>query len=258
MNGSSLPSVFVSHGAPTIVTEDSAVRNFLGGLGDSLGRPQAVLCVSAHWETTEHVVSVTETPETLYDFYGFADPLYELSYPAPGAPALAKTVSECLADANIPVERNALRGLDHGAWVPLMLMYPAADIPVCQLSVQPDLGAEHHYRLGRALEGLRHQGVLVLGSGGAVHNLEFFRPGSKEVPDWAQRFEDWLVDRVEAGAAEKLIDYRNKVGAMAHPRDEHYLPLLTALGAGGENAKGRALHRGFMDGALSMAAFTFG
>lgn len=251
------PSVFVSHGAPTIVAGSSPVSNFLGALGDDLGRPEAVLCISAHWETENPVVSLADRPETIYDFYGFADPLYELTYPAPGAPALAGRVAGLLGEAGLKAERDNTRGLDHGAWVPLMLMYPAADIPVCQLSIQPALGPRYHYRLGRALEALRHEGVLVMASGGVVHNLDFFRPGSTDVADWAQRFEDRLVERVERGAVDALIDYRDADGALAHPRDEHYLPLLAALGAGGSESRGRVLHRGFMDGSISMAAFAF-
>ncbi len=209
------------------------------------------------------MVSAAAEPETIHDFYGFPEPLYQLRYPAPGAPDLAQRVVELLAGGDLPCAVSGGRGLDHGAWVPLMLMYPDADVPVIQLSVQPDRGPAAHLELGRALAPLRDEGVLVLASGGAVHNLSHFRPGSTEVADWARRFDDWLAAAVEAGDGEALVDYRSASadGAMAHPRDEHYLPLLVALGAGGHGAKGgakgRVLHRGFMDGDLSMAAFQF-
>lgn len=259
MTNGTFPSVFVSHGAPTIAVQDSSVTAFLKGLGDSLGRPQAVLCVSAHWETEAPAVLGDAEPDTIHDFHGFPEPLYRLRYPAPGAPDLARRVVDLLADRDIPCAVSGERGLDHGAWIPLMLMYPDADVPVTQLSVQPDQGPAAHLELGRALAPLRENSVLVLASGGAVHNLSYFRPGSTEVSDWARRFDDWLTAAVEAGDGEALVDYRSASadGAMAHPRDEHYLPLLVALGAGSEGAKGRVLHKGFMDGDLSMAAFAF-
>lgn len=251
-------SVFVSHGAPTVALSPSPVRAFLEGLGRSLGRPDAVLCVSAHWETPVPTVSTALAPETIHDFYGFPDPLYALRYPAPGAPALAERVGSLLAAVGLDGAAQQ-RGLDHGAWIPLMLMYPEADVPVAQLSIQPGAGPGTHLELGRALAPLRTEGVLVLASGGAVHNFAFFRRGSDEVPDWARRFDDWLARTVAAGAADDLVSYRtlHPDGAMAHPRDEHLLPLLVAMGAGGAGVRGRVLHQGFMDGALSMAAFGF-
>jgi 4,5-DOPA dioxygenase extradiol len=254
-----LSSVFVSHGAPTIAVDDLPVTVFLRGLGESLGRPSAVLCVSAHWETAAPAVLGAARPSTIHDFYGFPEPLYRLQYPAPGAPDLARRVAEVLAERHIACAVEPERGLDHGAWVPLMFMYPEADVPVTQLSIQPDAGPVAHLALGRALVPLRKDGVLVLASGGAVHNLRYFRAGSAEVPDWAGRFDDWLAAAVEAGDGDALVHYRDRAadGAMAHPRDEHYLPLLVAFGAG-DGARGRILHRGFMDGALSAAAFAFG
>lgn len=252
------PSVFVSHGAPTMAFGVSAGRAFLGGLGESLGRPRAVVCVSAHWETETPAVTGSAEPETIHDFFGFPDPLYQARYPAPGAPDLAARVAGLLDAMGYECETAPDRGLDHGAWIPLMLMYPGADIPVIQLSIQTDLGPGYHLHLGRALAPLRGDGVLVLGSGGAVHNLQHFQAGSTEVPGWAREFDDWLADAVIRGDEAALVDYRSPAGAMAHPTDEHYLPLLTALGAGGDGVNGRVLHRGFMDGALSMAAFAFG
>jgi len=257
MPGRTFPSVFVSHGAPTMAFGVSAGRTFLDGLGDTLGRPGAVVCVSAHWETEAPAVTGSARPETIHDFYGFPEPLYQVRYPAPGAPDLAARVAGLLDAMGYECEISPGRGLDHGAWIPLMLMYPDADVPVVQLSIQTDLGPGYHLHLGRALAPLRDDGVLVLGSGGAVHNLNHFQAGSDEVPDWAHEFDDWLADAVTRGDAAALVDYRSPAGAMAHPRDEHYLPLLAALGAGGEGTKGRVLHRGFMDGALSMAAFAF-
>ncbi|MDH3473724.1 MAG: dioxygenase [Rhodospirillales bacterium] len=257
-----LPSVFVSHGAPTLPFEEIPARGFLEGLGRELGRPEAVLCVSAHWETTAPTLSLAAAPETIHDFFGFPEPLYQLRYPAPGAPGLARRAAALLAEAGPGADRgiefSEARGLDHGAWVPLMLMYPEAEIPVTQLSIQTARGPAAHLALGEALAPLRQEGVLVLGSGGTVHNLREWRAGDATVPAWAQAFDDWLASRIEAGAADDLVDYRTlgPEGARAHPSEEHYLPLLVAAGAGG--GRGRALHRSFAQGGLSMAAYAFG
>jgi len=257
-----LPTVFVSHGAPTLALGDSAAKRFLSGLGETIGRPDAILCVSAHWETRTPMVSAAPAPETIHDFYGFPRALYALRYPAPGAVALAGRVAALLGAAGIENKTDDERGLDHGAWVPLMLMYPAADIPVVQLSVQPGRGAADHIAMGRALAALRGEGVLVIGSGSAVHNLNFFRPGGSDVPPWATAFDDWLADAVAAPpavAAERIGGYlEQQTDALtAHPSPEHYLPLPVALGAAGGTSAGSVLHRGFMDGALGMAAYAF-
>ncbi len=253
----SLPSIFISHGAPTIVLFDSPVQKFWRGLIAETGRPRSILCISAHWETTLPTVSVSPNPETIHDFYGFPEALYELGYPAPGAPELARSVAVLLSEAGIDCRHDPDRGLDHGAWIPLMEMIPDAGIPVAQLSIQANLGIDHHIKVGRALAGLRNEGVLILASGGATHNFAGFRPGSDRVPDWARLFDDWLADVLAAGDEDALINYRNEIGAKAHPRDEHLLPIGVAFGAGGEAAKGRALFRGFMDGAMSVAAYAF-
>ena len=242
-----------------MITSESPVREFLSHLGTDLGRPRAVLCVSAHWETDRPVVSTAAEPETIYDFSGFPDELYRLTYPAPGAPELAGRTTELLSMAGIECDVSESRGLDHGAWGPLMLMYPEADIPVTQLSIQPNQGPRWHLEIGRRLRPLRDEGVLILASGGAVHNLAYFKKSGTEVENWAELFEDWLVAVVEANEGERLVDYCDETeeGVLSHPRDEHYLPLLTAYGAGGKGSRGKTLHRGFMDGSLSMAAFSF-
>jgi 4,5-DOPA dioxygenase extradiol len=199
-------------------------------------------------------------PETIHDFYGFPPALYELRYPAPGAPDVAQRIVAALAAAGMSVAIDPAQGLDHGAWVPAMLAWPAADIPILQLAVQPQLDAAHHVALGRALAPLAAEGILVLGSGSATHNLRALARGRHDtVADWAQRFDDWLVARVEAGDIAALVDWKRQapMADMAHPTDEHFLPLFVALGAAGEGVKGRALHRSFTHGALSMSAFAF-
>ena len=255
------PAVFVSHGAPTLAVEQNDTVEFLKRLGGELGRPESILCVSAHWNMEAPAVSAAERPETIHDFGGFSDELYSMRYPAPGAPSLAGRVRELLGEAGLACTVSPTRGLDHGAWVPLRLIYPAADVPVTQLSVQPSLGAEHHFRMGRALAPLREEGVLILATGSATHNLS--RIGSGEVPPaWALEFDDWLFRKISVGEREELLDYRRLAphAAVAHPTDEHLLPLFVAMGAGSgdHEARCRSLHRGWTWGSLSMAAYGFG
>ncbi len=254
------PALFVSHGSPMLVFEDIAGREFIAGLGRTLGRPAAILSVSAHWETREPRASVAERPETIHDFGGFPEQLYRLQYPAPGAPDLARTAVDLLKDAGFHAATDPDYGLDHGSWIPLSLMYPDADIPVAQLSIQTERGPAHHIALGRALAPLRNQDVLLFCSGGATHNLYALERGRHDdPPPWAVAFDDWLAATLEAGDEASLIQYRAKApyAREAHPRDEHLLPALVAFGAGGPNAKGQRLHRSFAHGSLSMAAFTF-
>jgi 4,5-DOPA dioxygenase extradiol len=260
------PSIFLSHGAPTLAIETGPAVDFLRGLGKTIeqayGRPQAILCASAHWETAAPAVSSAAKPETIHDFYGFPEPLYRLTYPAPGAPAAARRAAELLGAAGLPCALDPGQGLDHGAWMPLRFLWPEADIPVAQMALQQPLGPAHHVALGEALAPIRDEGVLVIGSGGAVHNLRAVMQsraaGRSGAPDWAVQFDNWLEQMVHAGNGEQLIRYRSAApnGAMAHPRDEHLLPLHVAFGAGGKKP-GRTLHRSFSLGSLSMAAYAF-
>lgn len=254
------PALFVSHGAPTLILEDVPARAFLTSLGTQVARPRAIVVASAHWETEEPMASAATRPETIHDFYGFPEALYRLKYPASGAPDLARTVVEHLNGAGFAAKVDPSRGLDHGAWAPLLLMYPEADIPVLQLSIQPARGPAHHLAVGRALAPLRNDGVLVLASGSATHNLRALDwQGRSGPPPWAQEFDDWLANAIEAGDAEALVDYRRRAphAVQAHPRDEHFLPLFVAFGAAGEGAKGKRMHTSFTHGGLSMAAFRF-
>ena len=257
------PSIFISHGPPTIAVEGGPTHDFLRGLGSRLGRPEGVLCISAHWETERPAVSSASAPATIHDFFGFPEALYRLSYPAPGAPQLAERVATMLVTAELVCDLHPDRGLDHGAWIPLFLMYPNADVPVAQLSIQHHLGPAHHVAVGKALSELRSDGVLVLASGNITHNLSDMRTGVKgDTPsvDWAAAFDDWVADRSAAGDIDALANYRTLApfAEQAHPRDEHYLPFLVAAGAGGDKGTGSRLHKCFMYGSLSMAAYAFG
>jgi len=256
-----LPSLFVSHGAPTLSLEDVPARAFLAGLGQTMPRPRAILVASAHWETASPEISTATKPETIHDFSGFPPELYRMNYAAPGAPDVAAQAMALLDKAGLGTAADPQQGLDHGAWVPLRLMYPAADIPVAQISIQPHLGAAHHIALGRALAALRREDVLIIGSGGAVHNLRTLRYGSHDtIPDWARHFDDWLAAHLETGDDAALGDYRRLApnAAQAHPRDEHLLPVFVAYGAGGAAARGTRIHTSFTHGSLSMAAYSFG
>lgn len=252
----SMPTVFVSHGSPMLILGESPARAFLATLGSQLPRPTAIVAVSAHWDTDLPAVSLARRPDTIHDFYGFPDALYRLRYAAPGAPELAERVAKLTGAAH-----DLHRGLDHGAWVPAMLGWPEADIPIFQLSVQPGESPAHHIALGRKLSALREEGVLVMGSGSATHNLRaLVRGGGDSEPEpWAQEFDDWLAETVETGDEAALADYRAQApnAVDAHPTDEHFLPLHVAFGAAGPGARGRALHRSFTLGNLSMASYAF-
>jgi len=256
-----LPSLFLSHGAPTLPLTDTPARRFLGGLGARLLRPKAILVISAHWETESPLVSAVERNDTIHDFRGFPRPLYEITYPAPGAPSLASEIAELLRASGLSCGIDKVRGLDHGAWVPLLLMYPEADIPVLQLSIQPHLGPAHHLRLGRALERLRGEGVLIIGSGSMTHDLAEFRGQALDapVPDWVSRFADWFGEKLDAAKLDDLLDYRRQApfAVKNHPSDEHLLPLYAALGAAGASWRAEHLHASATHGILRMDVYAF-
>ena len=255
------PALFVSHGSPTLPLETSAATDFLRRLGPSLGRPEAILMVSAHWDTERPAVSGAERPETIYDFYGFPPELYRLQYPAPGAPKLAQRVAGLLEEQGFSTDIDPQRGLDHGAWTPLILAYPKADIPVTQLSIQSHLGPAHHVRLGEALRPLRDEGVLIIASGGATHNLrELSRQRGNPVPQqWTAEFNDWLAGALESRRTDDLVNYRGQApqAVRNHPTDEHLIPLFVALGAGDPGGTTQRLHSSIESGVISMDAYRF-
>ncbi|HTN94523.1 MAG TPA: class III extradiol ring-cleavage dioxygenase [Gallionella sp.] len=255
------PVLFVLHGAPTLPLEPGDTGVALRKLGEQLQRPSAILVISAHWETRIPTVSRAVHPETIHDFSGFPAELYELQYHAPGAPETAKSTALALQRAGIPVELDDTHGLDHGAWVPLSLMYPKADIPVAQLSLQPDNDPAWHIALGRALRPLREHGVLIVGSGSISHNLRelFKHPQGAPVPAWVTEFCDWIAERIAAGDLDALGDYRARAphAAMNHPTDEHLLPLFVALGAADKIDHSERLNRVTTYGMLAMDAWLF-
>ncbi|MGE4528192.1 MAG: class III extradiol ring-cleavage dioxygenase [Rhodospirillaceae bacterium] len=254
------PTLFVSHGAPTLAITDGPARRFLAGLGERLGRPEAVAVVSAHWTTPAPVIGTVAEPPTIHDFGGFPEEMYRLRYPAPGAPEAAARAAELLDAAGLAAERDALRGLDHGAWVPLMLIYPQADVPVFQISVQPRRGPAHAAKLGAALAPLRHDGVMILASGSLTHNLGALDWNAAEATDpRAAAFADWIDDAIARNDREALLDYRARApfAKFHHPSEEHLLPLFAALGASAPESAGRRIHTSATFGSLMMDAYEF-
>jgi 4,5-DOPA dioxygenase extradiol len=254
-----MPTVFVSHGAPTLAIEDDPAHTFLLTLGCHLPRPRAILCISAHWDTDTPALSGAVAPATIHDFYGFPPALYELRYPAPGSPELASRGTQLLRDAGLVGSVDPERGLDHGAWVPLILAYPDHQLPVVQLSVQARFDARHHLELGRALRPLRDEGILILASGGATHNLRDFAGQPVDTPPYpyARNFDEWLREAILDGREDDLVDYvaRAPEPRHNHPTTEHFVPLMVALGASTPDDEPRELHAGIEYGMLSMAAY---
>ncbi len=252
------PSLFISHGAPNLLLCDSPTRRFLRRLGEELPRPKAILVMSAHFETASPTFEAGSRPGMIYDFGGFEEELYRMSYPAPGAPALAEQAAALATNAGFAAEISRGRGFDHGAWVPLMLLFPQADVPVAALSVQPRQSGAHHLGLGRALAPLREEGVLILGSGGATHNLgAFFGGGAEKTPDWAESFNQWICERAEAGDEGAVAEWEKGPEARRnHPTPEHFQPFPFAFGAAGPGGKGKRLHRDFI-GPISLDAYAF-
>jgi len=248
-----LPSLFVSHGAPTLPFDEIPARAFLRGLGATLEKPRGIVIATAHWETASPAVAKVAVNGTIHDFQGFPQALYALRYPAPGDAALSDKVA-ALTGATI----DTARGLDHCAWVPLLLMYPAHDIAVVQIAVQPHLGVAHHIALGRMLAPLRDEGVLVMGSGSFIHNLRHLdrRDPDAPEPDWSRDFASWMDAVIRARDDDALIHYRERApfAREAHPEDEHLLPLFVAYGAGGAATR---LHDSHVYGSLRMDAYRF-
>lgn len=233
--GVRMPVVFAAHGAP-ILLDDPLWMGELSAWAQAMPKPTSILVVSAHWERRPTTLGATRTVPLVYDFYGFPERYYETRYPAPGAPELARRVRDLLRGRGLHVADDADRGLDHGAYVPLVAMYPNADIPVLQVSM-PGLDARALFDLGRAIAPLREEGVLIFGSGFLTHNMRFaFRPGT---PSWATEFDGWAAEALSRFDVDALIDFQARAPGvrMALPTWEHYAPVLIAAGAAGEAPK---------------------
>ncbi|MDJ0705371.1 MAG: class III extradiol ring-cleavage dioxygenase [Leptolyngbyaceae cyanobacterium MO_188.B28] len=254
------PTLFISHGAPDLPIREGAVTHFLKSLSQQLPKPKAILMVSAHWNAEPLKVSATPNPKTYHDFSGFPEALYQLHYPAPGSPEMADRVVRLLSQSGIACQTHPSRGFDHGVWTPLILAYPTAKIPVVQLSVQYQQSPQMHWRLGQALEPLRREGILIIGSGSATHNLAAMNLNYYALPPvWGREFDDWLAKTLEQRNWESLLQYRRLApyAQENHPTQEHLLPLFVALGAVGQTAQVKQLHRSYAYSVLSMAAYAF-
>jgi 4,5-DOPA dioxygenase extradiol len=254
------PTLFISHGAPTYALEPGLAGAQLGALGDALGKPRAIVLVSPHWMTRGVEVGAADRPETIHDFGGFPRALYQLAYPAPGAPDVARRVAAVLGASGIAASLNERQGLDHGAWVPLLHLYPPADVPVVQVSVGAGLDSRGAYELGIALSPLANEGMLVVGSGSLTHNLYEFRVGTADEAAYAREFSLWVRQRVLAGDREGLLHALKRAphAQRAHPTAEHFLPLLVALGAARESLPATVLDGGIRHGVLAMESYVFG
>ncbi|EFQ64509.1 DODA-type extradiol aromatic ring-opening family dioxygenase [Pseudomonas lactucae] len=254
-----LPSLFISHGSPMLALQPGDSGPALRRLAAELPRPRAIVVVSAHWESQELLVSASAAPETWHDFGGFPRELFAVQYPAPGDPQLAGEIVDLLHADGLNARTDGTRPFDHGTWVPLSLMYPAADIPVVQVSLPSRLGPALQTRVGHALASLREQGVLLVGSGSITHNLGEldWHAGPESIQPWARDFRDWVVDKLAADDETALHDYRRRApnAVRNHPSDEHLLPLYFARGAGGDFS---VAHQGFTLGALGMDIYRFG
>jgi len=253
-----MPSLFIGHGSPMNAIEDTPYSRTWKALGAALPRPRAILVVSAHWYTRGTAATAMERPKTIHDFGNFPRALHEMQYPAPGDPALAADVAALLAPT--PVAQDLRWGLDHGAWSVLVHLYPNADVPVVQLSVDADKSTREHYDLGARLAPLRERGVLVMATGNVVHNLQYMDPQRSQPYDWAVRFDRSVKEALEARDAEALIAYQSHPdSALAAPDADHFLPLLYIAGIrrNGDPLT-HVIDGGLELGSISMRAFEVG
>ena len=254
-----MPAVFFGHGSPMNTLEDNRYTQSWQAFGARTPRPRAILAISAHWFINATAVTAMEQPRTIHDFFGFPKQLFDYEYAAPGDPALAAEVIDLVAPTWVGLDRDSW-GLDHGTWSVLAHAYPAADIPVVQLAINATLPWEYHLALGRALAPLRDENVLIVGSGLSYHNLRAFGPQARDV---SKAFDDWLDAAVVKGApAERAAQLQNWAAApaarMAHPREEHLIPLMVAVGAAEAEAGERVYHEDAFMGGLVVSSYRFG
>lgn len=254
-----VPSLFLAHGSPMLAIEDTDYTRFLGNLGKQL-KPKAIVIFTAHWETEKLTISaIDETYDTIYDFYGFPNELYEIKYPAKGSKQLAAMLMNQFENGGISAKLDTSRGLDHGSWTLLYKMYPLADIPVIQISVNPFLSPEKQYQLGKIIRNLREKDILIIGSGVTVHNLRILNWGQTEPEQWAVDFDDWLIDKIEKRDLNSLFHYEKLAphAKLAVPRPEHFVPLFIAMGSSDDMHEAKVIHRSYDLGTLSYLCYQF-
>ncbi|MGE5492756.1 MAG: DODA-type extradiol aromatic ring-opening family dioxygenase [Actinomycetota bacterium] len=255
-----LPVLFVPHGAPTFALQPGAAGAALAAAADSLPRPRAIVVVSPHWETANPTVGCAPRLDTIHDYWGFPEPLYGIRYPAEGDRAVAEEVFRRLDEHGFQPRLDDERGLDHGAWIPLRTMFPKGGIPVVPLSIQGGMGPDHHFRLGEALADLPRDGILLVASGNATHNLRDFQMALMQgtgTPGYVSSFADWLWESIAAGDTDSLLGYRQLApsAARAHPTEDHLLPLHFALGAAGPGYRPERLYSGVDSFVLAMDGY---
>ncbi|GLB59588.1 dioxygenase family protein [Cytobacillus sp. NCCP-133] len=259
-----MPSFFIAHGAPLLAMEKNIYTQFLQSLSVSLHNPKAVVLFSAHWESPVQMVSNVDNFRTIYDFGGFPEELYQIEYPAKGSVKVTHEIADLFTEQEIPFEIDEKRGLDHGAWVVLRMLYPQADIPVISMSVNPRLAPEEQYKIGKSLVALREQDIMIIGSGGTVHNLGAVDMSKDSGPadSWAIGFEEWLETQITDWNLESLFNYRSlapNVDIAVPPYgNEHFIPLFYAMGAADQEKSAKLLHRSFRYGNLSHSVWQFG
>ena len=257
-----MPSLFVSHGSPELAVRDTPAHRFLKGYAALLPTPRAILVVSAHWETHQPAVATGARPATVFDFGGFDPRLRTIRYDAPGAPDVAMRVKAALEAAGLAVTLDPAHGWDHGVWVPLHLLFPARDVPVAQISIQPEADPSHHFRIGQALAPLRDEGVLIVASGAMTHNLRAFRgqPVDAAVPSWVSDFTGWMHDALTSKTPKSAVAYRDQApfAVENHPEAEHILPLYVALGTAAAGEPIVRVHDSVEHGVLAMDVYRFG
>ncbi|WJH36490.1 dioxygenase [Paenibacillus sp. CC-CFT747] len=253
-------SYFIGHGSPMLALEQNGYTEDMRKLGESLGKPDAVVVFTAHWTRPGLMLTATDgVQETIHDFGGFPDELFQVQYPAKGSVRIAEELRERLTSEGIGAQVTDARGLDHGVWVILRHLFPEADVPVIAVSVDPSLPPQEQYRIGQALSGWTDRNVVIIGSGSTVHNFREMSFGRPDAADpWAKEFDDWLVERMRQGETEALFAYRDSAphGRRATPDYEHFLPLFIALGAGSGEAE--LLHQSYQYGSLSHLIIRFG
>ncbi|WP_093189236.1 class III extradiol ring-cleavage dioxygenase [Pseudovibrio sp. Tun.PSC04-5.I4] len=251
--------LFLPHGAPDLaVSEHLASYQFLQNLPGSETSPQAIVVVSPHWQTERLALNAAGPLKTIHDFRGFTRELHEIEYPAEAPAWLVHKVQDAVTRYGLAIIEDDTWGLDHGAWVPLSLVYPEGGIPIVQVSLPHSYGREDSYHLGRALSSLSNEGILIIGSGALTHNFSELGIEGEQVPNWALEFDHWISDQLSKGELCALLSSGNhRQYNKALPTDEHFLPLLVALGAAGSKAYGEKLHESFSYRSISMSAFRF-
>ena len=254
------PLLFIGHGSPMNAIAENEFTNFLSNLGKNIPKPKAILCVSAHWMTQGTWATSMSDPKTIHDFYGFPKALFDIQYKAKGSPETAALIQSTVTDPNVRLDAYEW-GLDHGTWSVLKHMYPEADIPVLQLSLSIQDPPEYHFKVGEKLKALREQGVLILGSGNMVHNLQKIVWDENAKPfDWAIEADEWMKNKIESRDFKPMINdaIKSEAGKLSIPTWDHYYPLLYILGASDHKDELKFEYEGFQNASISMRALSFG